>query len=462
MSSPSSSKVDDFLSSLSSLSQQRLSEDSQRQRRLQRSIDELRRCSGSTSPVRHPPKPQKPLHLAGSAPSLREETPPPMPPRPADEAAPPMPPRPADEAAPPMPPRSIDETPPPRPPRPVVPGVSRPEINLVSPVARPPPRRDADHSNTASSMSRDRPLRSFSEIESVIKGAKEKPAVPSKPVTSQCAGTAGEQPRAPVRPQRESNEVTAQIAKLRKSPTKRESPSSTPASAHDAEARVISPKLKNERPNLARLPPPKPVRLKDQASTSTQADPKPEGLTALGRLKRTQPPPRPVPPKPEALQKLDSLKPPNLQPNRKTSQDAPARETEVLAPGTGFTAQLSSILRSNTLPAGSSTNAGTKAAVPQRAATTSFERNTGATPLVHASKARSKGPKRRLPTSMQHPPNRESGPSALAPTAAPCAAARSTGITVVKRTPPPVNREGKRNALESLRPSRNISGEIFI
>lgn len=447
MSSPSSSKVDDFLSLLSLLSQRRLSEDLQRQRRLQRSIDELRHRLGSTSPVRHPPRPQKPLHLAGSsAPLLREETPPPMPPRPADESAPPMP------------PRQIDETPPPRPPRPVVSAAPRLEINLVSPVARPPPRHDAAaaHRRAELPKSRDRPLRSFSEIETVIKGAKEKPAVPLKLAASQRAGIAAEQPRASMRPLRESNEVTDQIAKLRKSPTKRESPSPRPVSARDAEAVTRLPRLKNERLNSARLPPPKPVRLKDQASTLTQTDPEPEGLTALGKLKRTQPPPRPVPPKPEALQKLDSLKPPRLQQSRKTLRDAtPAHETEALAPGTGFSAQLSSILRSNTLPAGSST----KAAVPQRAATTSFLHKTAATPLVHASKARNKGPKRRLPATMQHPPNRESGPLAPAQTVAPRVA---PSLTVAKRTPPPVNREGKRNALETLRPSRNISGEIFI
>lgn len=446
MSSPSSSKVDDFLSLLSLLSQQRLTEDLQRQRRLQRSIDELRHRLGSNSPVRHPPKPQKPLHLAGHAPLLREETPPPMPPRPADEAAPSMPPRP------------IDETPPPRPPRPVVSAAPRPEINLVSPVARLPPRQDgaAAHRGAALPTSRDRPLRSFSEIETVIKGAKEKPAVPLKLAASQRAVTVAEQPRASMRPQRESNEVTDQIAKLRKSPTKREMPSSRPTSAREAEAVTQLPRLKNERLNSARLPPPKPVRLKDQALTRTQADPEPEGLIVLGKLKRTQPPPRPVPPKPEALQKLDSLKPPRLQQSRKTSQDAtPAHETEALAPGTGFSAQLSTILRSNTLPAGSST----KAAVPQRAATTSFERKTAAKPLVHASKARNKGPKRRLPATMQHPPNREGGPLAPAQTMAPRVA---SSLAIAKRTPPPVNREGKRNALETLRPSRNISGEIFI
>ncbi|KAG7663588.1 uncharacterized protein J8A68_002837 [[Candida] subhashii] len=48
--SPSSKKVDDFLSSLSELSQERLREDQQRQRNLERNINELRSKSGSISP----------------------------------------------------------------------------------------------------------------------------------------------------------------------------------------------------------------------------------------------------------------------------------------------------------------------------------------------------------------------------------------------------------------------------
>ncbi|KAI5968233.1 hypothetical protein CANMA_002449 [Candida margitis] len=51
--SPSSKKVDDFLSSLSQLSQERLKEDRQRQRNLQRNIDELRSRSNSASPVKN-------------------------------------------------------------------------------------------------------------------------------------------------------------------------------------------------------------------------------------------------------------------------------------------------------------------------------------------------------------------------------------------------------------------------
>lgn len=50
--SPSSKKVDEFLSSLSELSQERLREDRQRQRKLQRNIDELASRLNSTSPVK--------------------------------------------------------------------------------------------------------------------------------------------------------------------------------------------------------------------------------------------------------------------------------------------------------------------------------------------------------------------------------------------------------------------------
>ena len=48
--SPSNKKVNDFLSSLSQLSQERLREDQQRQRNLQRNIDELQLRLASTSP----------------------------------------------------------------------------------------------------------------------------------------------------------------------------------------------------------------------------------------------------------------------------------------------------------------------------------------------------------------------------------------------------------------------------
>lgn len=50
--SPSSRKVDDFLTSLSQLSQDRLREDQKRQRSLQRNIDELRQRLNSSSPVK--------------------------------------------------------------------------------------------------------------------------------------------------------------------------------------------------------------------------------------------------------------------------------------------------------------------------------------------------------------------------------------------------------------------------
>ena len=49
--SPSSKKVDDFLSGLSQLSQNKIREDEQRQRELQRSIEELKRLN-STSPAK--------------------------------------------------------------------------------------------------------------------------------------------------------------------------------------------------------------------------------------------------------------------------------------------------------------------------------------------------------------------------------------------------------------------------
>ncbi|KAK6455634.1 muscle M-line assembly protein unc-89 [Scheffersomyces xylosifermentans] len=64
--SPSSKKVDDFLSGLSQLSQDRLREDQQRQRELQRSVDELRLKSGSVSPVKPARQELSPLPRSSS------------------------------------------------------------------------------------------------------------------------------------------------------------------------------------------------------------------------------------------------------------------------------------------------------------------------------------------------------------------------------------------------------------
>lgn len=93
--SPSSTKVDEFLSSLSQISQDRLRENHKRQRELQRDIDELRR----TSPVHHNEHGITELKFNRSARGAFYEkwkdSPPDLPTRPSD--SPPMPERPKPE-----------------------------------------------------------------------------------------------------------------------------------------------------------------------------------------------------------------------------------------------------------------------------------------------------------------------------------------------------------------------------
>ncbi|CAG85611.2 DEHA2B15004p [Debaryomyces hansenii CBS767] len=173
--SPSSKKVDDFLSSISELSQERLREDQKRQRDLQRNIDALRSRSNSSSPVKsssyQSSMPRSSSRGHDDIPSLKfnrslrsnnenfstnmkdldEDKPPEMPQRPDsarrqyrssrgdafNETPPPMPRRPAyesEESPPPMPlRRDIKKFGPPKPSKPS--GMSSKfDIELINPI----------------------------------------------------------------------------------------------------------------------------------------------------------------------------------------------------------------------------------------------------------------------------------------------------------------------------------------
>lgn len=97
--SPSSKKVDEFLSSLSQISQDRLRENQKRQRDLQRDIDELRRTS---PPIHHNEHGITELKFNRSARGnfyeKWKDTPPQLPSRPHDDESPPLPSRPKPEA----------------------------------------------------------------------------------------------------------------------------------------------------------------------------------------------------------------------------------------------------------------------------------------------------------------------------------------------------------------------------
>ena len=132
--SPSSKKVDDFLTSLSELSQSRIQEDQERQRELQRKVDELKRQSPTKGMERRPGNSEinimnSPSGLVSREPPLlkfnrlvREDDGPPLPRRRRhdDEKSPPLPRRrvenDSDDDGPPLP-RRKGNTPPQKPPK---------------------------------------------------------------------------------------------------------------------------------------------------------------------------------------------------------------------------------------------------------------------------------------------------------------------------------------------------------
>lgn len=199
--SPSSKKVDDFLSSISQLSQERLKEDQQRQRELQRNIDELRLRLNSSSPVKSSStvlgalldgskvgygdiplmKFNRNLRLKNSTGAFdfgnaEDEMPPPMPKRPEEDGRPSW--RVDDDDG--------EEMPPPMPPRrdfkkaPFIPSkpasmTSKFDIELINPVARKPtselPARGSTKENRGPVIAPtgDRSYRSFADLERNIK-----------------------------------------------------------------------------------------------------------------------------------------------------------------------------------------------------------------------------------------------------------------------------------------------------
>ncbi|WEJ96993.1 hypothetical protein PSN45_004539 [Yamadazyma tenuis] len=207
--SPSLDKVDDFLSQLSQLSQERLSEDQNRQQALERNIQSLR--SSSSSPHKRldsftpskpaytdvpslkfnrdkrlgntpPPKPQRPKPNLQES---RDESPPPLLPRRREETPPALPRRrdaSEDEQTPPLPQRRYLKTPPQKPSQ--KPGDFT--IDLVKPVSAPTAHKIKPLASRGSSNQREvsdsqeKRFRSFAEVENSIKGEPAKPAKPSK------------------------------------------------------------------------------------------------------------------------------------------------------------------------------------------------------------------------------------------------------------------------------------------
>lgn len=196
----------------------------------------------------------------------------------------------------------------------------------------------------------------------------------------------------------------------------------------------------------------------------------PEGLKALANLKTAKPPAKPAAPKSEALKKFEDLKSRNNVVAEKKVEEEKTKED----PSSSFQNKLSNILRANTLPSldskepqSSSPGVHRSSTFPKSASKSNEKRpDTAGGKLSHATKSRSKGPKRKLPGSMKKSGssgssnNEQTSTTPSSSTIPEPAQAKIPDFK--KKVPPAVNREGKRNALENLKPSRNFSGELFI
>ncbi|KAK6463043.1 hypothetical protein DFJ63DRAFT_312367 [Scheffersomyces coipomensis] len=570
--SPSSTKVDDFLSSLSQISQDRIREDQQRQSSLRRNINDLKSNSNVSTPL----KPTKPAKYSftpatykmdsSSTPSKEpfkssrynfdddeEEEPPKLPTRPSED----------------------DENPPPLPTRKVASKDNSFNINIVQPKARKDPikpikptPRVFNSSPSPSPMSNDG-YRSFSQIEHSIKHSSKtdennqqeikkapppkpnKPKTPTKPIINESekkdwmSSLSNSKAISPTikhnipKPSYQSALWATQAAKTNsrlkddeklKKPTVIAKPSYLDNKRKSIDE-DIQPPPKPTRPNpngfstISKGPPPKPSKppasvyeekdsellkstiLKLSSSSSSS------NTSKLAPLKPAKPsieqytkaeksllndvksnlssstkvaPLKPVKPSlskyaeqdtqelQSQLQRLKSTKPQinNQKVNhiQKASLTPPVykhegRSTSSLTPSkpASFEDKLSSILRASTLPEVRSSPNPMSTPLPTRAHTETTIKSkrqdtTNSKGMSHLSKSRAKGPKRKLPKNMQstttttkNEPEPEVEPTTDFPK-----------LVINKKAPPPINKLSKPKPIGDLKPSRNISGEIFI
>ncbi|CAH2350868.1 hypothetical protein CLIB1423_02S06964 [[Candida] railenensis] len=211
-------------------------------------------------------------------------------------------------------------------------------------------------------------------------------------------------------------------------------------------------------------------KLNSRPTLGRKEEDQPEGLKALANLKAAKPPAKPAAPKTEALKKFEDLKSRHNVVAAKEAEEEKPRED----PSASFQNKLSNILRANTLPRldgkeekSSSPGVHRSSTFPKSASKSNEKRlDTAGAKLSHATKTRSKGPKRKLPGSMKKSGTSGSTNTQPSSTTSLSSAtpdpAQATIPDFKKKAPPIVNREGKRNALENLKPSRNFSGELFI
>lgn len=451
--SPSSQKVDDFLASLSQLSQERLKDNQNRQRRLQKDIDELRSTSGSTeySLPRSLGRVSAQLVLSHGIRELTfnrsarglfyekwKDVAPELPKRPEFTSASPeiKSPTVRDRPIKPVKPVSIStpETPPHLPLRPLE-TTETVKINLLRPVARrsqPEKLLSETSLRPGSSTSTNGPI-SFAALEEKIRdnGRKspelEKP--PKLPVrkwespisglkepsheahigptfveaTRERSSTRFQQKVPPPKPkslktyEKDNTELLKQLLRSL-SPTK-------PVRDEKIASSQFSPEDHIKKLQEHRQKPDKPLKPKPTIRVPEET---PEALSYLLKLKPTKPgPPKPVS-KPEALRQFETMR--NLEvhqdsrakkfTNRVIGESALPSDLSVKqVPPTQFHAHLSNLLRANTDPvAAKISSASLPKQTPVRRSTAPLE---ATAPLIHPNKSRSKGPKRKLPKSQK-------------------------------------------------------------
>lgn len=447
--SPSSKKVDEFLSSLSQISQERLRENQKRQRDLQRDIDDLRRSSTSS--------PYSPLRQLGASNTENnhgiteikfnrsarsnffekwKDVAPELPKRPQDEEGPPLPSRPKPEK--PQKPQKLP-TLPTRPSnvieverivdiaRPVARVVEKPEVrkSLVQ-----VPQYRASTSPRSSEPTR---LVTFSEMESKIQSGSrvfatnsglsdlKKPMIPNKPkdlkkesteetgktVATKFEGFGLAKPLKPVKPPTSSFKPSTLAPEKKEPPTKPAKPEkpAKPGKPEKPSFKSFQAQDSQELQNQI-------LRLSPTKSASRETKPAPvEEIKPFGSLKPVKPAKPTSLDVPEALNALAKLKPakpapiktlePVLRTPIKSSSvagpkaDLKASSPELSKEQPDFHAKLSNILRASTEP----TLGASISEVPEPIRRTQSSTPANSTPakLTHPNKSRAKGPKRKLP-----------------------------------------------------------------
>lgn len=513
---PLAQKVDDFLLKISELSQQRLRENQQRQLDLELEIDSLR-LSKSRSPAT--PNHRSAAFSRSAASDInqltfnrtarsrihetwKDEAPPPKPRRPQQEDAPRLPRRP-EEILPALPKRpmkpekpallhSTSETPAMKPTKPdsfdassSLKEVGKPkysteplpklrletvrqeaQINLIRPVARPADNKESQTvlpnyiPRYEKPSPRPQSYSTFGELERKIKGTEPSSAKP---------------PLKPAKPsfqkyqQEDMKELLEQKSRLSPAKARDKVPHTglpAPKESYISSRQSIS-------PNPAPLKPVKPLKPKDLAQEA-------EALSALEKLRKCKPKDSQPQELPEAMQKLRALKDQKaeskikpVKPLKPASRAVsahkvdpkaatPLYQSEKSSPTNvkelnGFQEKLASILRAQTEPTMAKSPAmGLAVNLTRRVnSETKIETSAKAEKLTHPNKARAKGPKRKLPKSMN-----KSGLSSNSSAGKSEAIVPSTLAQTVKTKKVPPLKAKKPNF--EVKPSRNFSGEIFI